>query len=204
MSARKKAADAPTIPEQSDEARKATLTNAPKGLGTATGVEHERLFGDQEDRIKNLESRGSTVPIAGGDEIKADFAASESAAPVGAQAQPANWTSNGVLPPNMVASPSGPVPVSSVTSSIEEAQKRSEENLKSHEDFVLRSGGEKLSRDRIEGLQAADLRAIAHDRGYDLGEYAGNRVTRRRFIEAQDGETVGGEGSGETGAAATE
>lgn len=188
---RKKQDEGPESPEpQSEEAREKILMQAAGGLGTATGQARANLLGEEQERIDNLESRGSTQPIAGGDQIQSDYPANDTEnKPIGAQAQPSAFTSNGSLPVNMVPSPSGLVPASTVAGSLEDASKAVEKANKERDDLILRSGAKKLSRAQIEAMSAADLRAVAHDRGYDIGEYAGSRRTRARFLEAQQKDT---------------
>lgn len=174
------------VPQQSDEARQAILEKSSAAPISAVGSARDFALGQQEERIKNLDSRGSTVPIAGGDGLKADYAEFTPGAPVGAQAQPMNFTTNGGLGATLVGSPSGPQPVSAFTSDPAEAQKRLEETLKSHDDFFLTRGGfKKLSRAQVEQMSPADLRAVASDRGYDIGDNAGSRLTRKRFLSEQ-------------------
>lgn len=206
MGKKKETEDNLTIEPQSEEAREKVLHQATGGLGTATGQAKANLLGHEDERLEGLASRGSEVPIAGGDQIKADYPEHEGAKPIGNQAVPAAFTTNGSLPLNMVPSPSGPVPASTVAGDQAAAAQAVRRANKERDDLILRSGAKKLSREQIEGMNAADLRAVAHDRGYDLGDYAGSRVTRRRFIEAQgkDSITEGGEaatGDGQGGEA---
>lgn len=202
----KDSGDSLSVPPQSEEARKQVLANSSAGGASAVGQARAHLLGEEQERLDNLESRGSTQPIAGGDEIKADYPPHEGAKPIGAQAQPAAFTTNGSLPVNMVASPSGLVPAAAVTGDPEHAAQLVRDANEARDDHILRSGAKKLSRNQIEGMSALELRAVAHQRGYDIGEYAGSRTTRRRFIEAQgkdeltpsvEGETAGTVNGGE-------
>lgn len=52
-------------------------------------------------------------------------------------------------------------------------------------EVILKSGHKKISRSTIESMIGADLRAVAHDRGYDIGQ-GGTRTSRLRFIAAQN------------------
>lgn len=45
--------------------------------------------------------------------------------------------------------------------------------------------GYKIPDEVLEGMSSADLRAVAHDRGYDLGNDGGKTVSLRRFQAAQ-------------------
>jgi hypothetical protein len=180
--------EAPEYPLQSEETRERVLNHAPSGEGTATGLALQDLNGEHDERLANLESRGSTQPIAGGDQIKADYPPNKAAKPVGAQAEPAIYTSNGTLPVGHVPSSSGLVPVAATGRTGQDAVKAVDDSLKSLADHENRPNNRKLSDAEIERLNAPDLRAIAYTRGYDIGEYAGARTTRRRFREQQKGD----------------
>lgn len=43
-----------------------------------------------------------------------------------------------------------------------------------------------LTREQLESMSKAEVRAVAQDRGYDLPESAGRAVIVERFLEAQD------------------
>lgn len=175
-------ADAPI---QDEETRKKILQNSTAGGQTAVGRARDAHLGDQAERIADLPG-GSEIAFAGGDSLPKDFPDHKPGAPVGAQAQPANYTTNGSLPLNMVASPSGLVPASAVSVDPAIAAQRVQEGMDSLKAFTHRTGGyDRLSRAQIEGMSAGDLRAVASQRGYDIGEYAGSRATRKRFIAAQ-------------------
>lgn len=182
--AKAKAPEVPETPVQSDEVRAKLLRNSSAGGDTAVGNERARLQAIEDGEEEFDGPGGSEIPIAGG-EPQADAPAFEAAEPIGAQAQPSNFTTNGSLPVNQVASPSGLVPVSAVTQDATQGAKLVQENLDSHAKAVLRSGAQKLSRAKIESMTAGDLRAVAHDRGYDIQEGSGTRSTRRQFIAAQ-------------------
>lgn len=168
---------------QSDEAREKVLAQSATGGGTATGQAREHFLGEETERIEGLKSRGSEVPIEGGD--PQPDAVQPGQPPRGNQAQPSAFVSNGSLPVNMVPSGSGLVPVSSVTSDPETAKELVDTAARARDEHILRSGFRKLSRAKVESMTAGELRAVASDRGYDIGEYGGNRITRQRFLEAQ-------------------
>lgn len=174
----------PDTPIQDDATRDRILQNSAAGGDTAVGNERRRKLSEADgDEFDG--PGGSELEIAGG-EPQSDHAPFEAPAPVGAQAQPSNFTTNGSLPVNMVASPSGLVPVSAVTSDPAQGAQLVQDNLDITSRAVLKSGAQKLSRAKIESMTAGDLRAVAHDRGYDLGsDNAGSRTTRRAFIAAQ-------------------
>lgn len=193
--------DLPDTPVQSEEVRNKIVRNSAAGGDTAIGNERRRLRQEEDDEGFDGPG-GSEQPIAGG-EPKADFPAFEASAPVGAQAQPANLTTNGSVPVNHVASPTGPIPVSAVTADPHRGAQLVQDNLDETERAVLRTGAKKLSRSQIESMSAGDLRAVAADRGYDIGEYAGTRSTRQRFIRAQQEDDDAASDEGGSDAAAT-
>jgi hypothetical protein len=174
-------------PIQDDETRNKILANSTAGGQTAVGRAREaHLSDDQAKKIADLPG-GSELPIAGGDSLPKDFPDHTPGAPVGAQAQPANYTTNGSLPLNHVATPSGLVPASAVSADPAIAAQRVQDTMDAHKVAVLRTGSDqRISRAKIESMNAGDLRAVASQRGYDIGDYAGTRATRRRFIAAQN------------------
>lgn len=185
MADKKKQAEL-NAPIQDEETRTKVLQNSTAGGDTAVGRARDFHLGDQEDRTADLPG-GSEIPVAGGDQLVGDFADQTPVKPIGAQAETAIYTTNGTLPVNMVPSPSGLVPASAVTADPAEARRRTQEALDAHADSVHRTGGyERLSRNQIESMSAGDLRSVAQQRGYDLGDYAGSRATRRRFIAEQN------------------
>jgi hypothetical protein len=155
---------------------------AQTGTGTATGQEARRRAGDEE--VPKGKERGSTVksstPVP-----KADYLG-EGQAPIGRQKEEAIFVANGQIDPSFVASPSGPIPVSAVTSTPEEAEKRIEQQKKSiAESNKPFTRGRRLSDEEISRMNGAELRAVAHDRGYDVSPNAGTRGTRAAFADAQ-------------------
>lgn len=175
-------------PVQSDEAREATLAGVSTGGLTASGHAAAQLDEENSDekRISELESRGSTTPIAEGDSLVADYAGNDSQKPVGLMAEKASFVKNGSLPAGQLPTPTGLMPASALATSPEDANKRLEEHVKTLNGRSRTLEYQKLSRAQIDAMSGAELRAVAHDRGYDLGDQAGNRATRKRFIEAQN------------------
>lgn len=189
---------APEAPVQSEEARNKILANSTAGRNTAIGQEREALLKEQEGEDESeRESDGSTIPIVGG-EPQGDYAAVTPKEPTGAQAQPAIVSTNGTIPVNHVASPTGPIPVSAVETDPEAAAKRAEAHLTTADKQTIRAGYEKLSRNKVESMSPGDLRAVASDRGYDIGDYAGSRATRKRFLDAQNKDSAFEGGDSET------
>lgn len=181
------------LPVQDEETRKNILAATPISDATATGKERARLHEDADANIPEGEDQGSKVPIAGGDELIPDAEGPQQ--PVGGQTQPAIMTPNGSLPLGMVGSPSGPVPVGALGLPPHEANKRLREAVGASGRPAVHEGFERVPRSVIENASAASLRAAAQDRGYDIGPEAGARVTRARFIEAQNKAFGGEEGS---------
>lgn len=172
--------DAPKTSKPSVETKQAAAAVPPTratGPESATGA----AIAAATHEIPKGDDRGSKVEIAG--DIRPD---SEREAQ-GAQTQAARFTSNGQLPHNMVASPSGSVPVGLVASSPEDAKKRVDEANKAHDDAVAaRKKLKKLDAATINRLTGAELRAIGEQRGYVMSAYAGTRTMRTLFTEAQN------------------
>lgn len=155
------------------------------GSGTASGQEAARRAEGTDDNIPQGKDRGSTndpgeVPGKTGDLV------GDPHPPVGPQTEAAIFVPNGAIERNMVASPSGPVPVAAVTSSAEEAEKliekRNEDLSKQFKGFKR---GKRLSDVQINQMNGAELRAVATDRGYDISHSAGTRGTRAAFAQLQ-------------------
>lgn len=188
----KKKDEAPETPRQSEEARNAVIARSAAGRQTAIGQARADFIAENSDDEKPEIPGGYTEPIAGGDPTPDNDGPTE---PQGAQADPAILTTNGTIPVNMLPSPGGLVPVSAVVADPHQGAKLVQENYDATEKQLLRSGTERLSRAKIESMNAGDLRSVASDRGYDIGDRAGSRMTRERFIAAQNKDTVasGGE-----------
>lgn len=100
-----------------------------------------------------------------------------------AQTEPAIMTPSGSLPHGFVSSPSGPVPASAAGGAaalVEYGKKLAAEGKakgpRKHE---------RLTEDRVRGLSKASIRAVATDRGYDLGPEAGRQAMASAFLKAQ-------------------
>lgn len=145
----------------------------------ATGEETATGAALAQHEIPQGEDRGSKVEIVGGTPTPDD------GSPKGLQAQPAQFTSNGSLPPNKVPTSSGLVPVSAVASTPEDAKKR----IDARRDQIAQENEERnslrhLSDADLAKLGGAEIRAIAHQRGYELPA-AGTRTARAAFSAAQ-------------------
>lgn len=150
------------------------------GPESATGV----ALADQS--IPKGKDRGSSIEPEGG-HPKPDVEAPKAK---GAQLEPARFTSNGQLPHNTVAGPSGPVPVSALGLSAEDSAAKVEQTNQAHDDFVnRREQKQRLTHETIQRLSPQDLRAIGAQRGYSVPETGGVRAVRQAFIEAQDSDT---------------
>lgn len=151
------------------------------GTGTATGMAIQDGMGDQD--IPKGKDAGSPQKIDGGDP-PADLLGKPGKAR-GLQAEPAIFSSNGEIPSNHVASPSGPVPVAAVAGSPEEAKKAVERHREQHKRYVeSRAEHKVLDENTINRLSKTELRAIGDARGYDM-PVAGTRATRAAFSDAQ-------------------
>jgi hypothetical protein len=151
-----------------------------RGAESATGTAIAEA--GRTDRPEG-EDRGSRVPIEGG-QPPAD--ALEIHPNTEKQGEPARFTSNGQLEANTVGSPTGPVPVSTVASTPEEAKKIIEKRDRDHDEYVKqRKGNRKLSDQEIATLGRAELSAIASHRGYEIRQ-GGTTTTRAEFQRAQE------------------
>jgi hypothetical protein len=166
---------------QTEEQRARVLgSSSATGGNTATGVAMRELSGEREENAPKGEERGSTREIAG--EPRPDTDPGE---PQGAQAEPANYATNGSLPIGMVPSNVGLVPGAALGLDRDETRRRAEESLASLAPKSAEEGYRALTRAEIERATAPELRAIAHDRGYEMPNTPGGRSNRRAFIEAQ-------------------
>lgn len=154
----------------------------------ATGPESATGAALEDRPIPQGEDRGSKVEPEGG-WPKPDAEGPEN---VGAQTEPARFTSNGQIPHNTIPSPTGAVPVGATGLSAEDARARVEEANQAHDDYVAKRGqaAARLSNETISRLHVAELRAIALQRGYALDEFAGTRRARQQFRDAQDQDPV--------------
>jgi hypothetical protein len=148
---------------------------------TATGMQIQHESGKQD--IPSGKEAGSQVPIVGGDPTPD---AEGPQKPRGQQAKPALFSSNGSIAADMVASPSGLVPISATVATQEEAEKKLTERVDEHKRHVQRTNRQRRLDDATVGrLTHPELRAIGEARGYELPQ-GGNRTTRAAFLRAQD------------------
>lgn len=160
-------------------------TTAFAGVGSASAQAQRQDAGLEE--IPEGEERGSTLDAGQGD-VVADGSGNETQSPTGLQAEAAQFTTNGSVLGNMVASPTGPVPVSMVAGSPEEAQKVLEDRKAAIErENEGRNPDRRFSEEEVNLMDGGTLRAIAARRGYNLPG-AGTRGARREFIRLQEGD----------------
>lgn len=154
-----------------------------QGGTTATGTEASVRSGEQDERIDALESRGGPEPE---EDIKPDAIAAKAPKNVGLQKESAEFVVNGSIPPNSVASNSGLVPVGAIVGSAEDAEARVEEQKdRVANERKATSRRRRLTDADIEKHSGAELRAVAHDRGYEISDSAGTRAIRRMFATQQ-------------------
>lgn len=97
-------------------------------------------------------------------------------------------TSSGTLSPREVGSPSGPVPVSVVTSDPKQADKLVKEVHTEEQPYRSSGDGQKIDKDLLDTLRPAEIRSVASDRGYkDVADMTtGSRSTlASAFLRAQ-------------------
>lgn len=158
-----------------------TAERAATGVGTATGREAIRRQDETEG--------GRATETGHDDEIEgahADYLG-EGKPPVGTQTEPSMFVSNGAIQPNMVPSPSGPVPISTVARSQEHANQINESRTQQISDsYNNTSARQRITDEKLARMTRAEIAAVAFDRGYDISSAAGGRATRSLFKAAQD------------------
>jgi hypothetical protein len=174
---------------QPEEARERNLETAPAGTNTATGLAQR-----EDDKIAQLddldtEERGADEELIGEAQESGDYIAGEGQELLGLQAEKSAFATNGSIPPRMVASPSGLIPVSAVAFSPDAAEERLlQQREVEYDAAAARDRYEAISEERIRGMSGAEARAVMHDRGYmsanDSLELS-NRAARRALINAQ-------------------
>lgn len=100
------------------------------------------------------------------------------AGPIGQQAEAAFFTRNGSIPANTIPSPSGPVPASVI------ADKETRERAIKAAREGARTSRRRVSDELAARMSPAELRAVAHDRGYE-GVEGGRSAVLRKFLDAQ-------------------
>lgn len=111
-------------------------------------------------------------------------AVKEGQGPIGQQQDAAFFTRNGSIPGNSVPSPSGPVPASTIPD--EASRNAAVEAARAGATRARqgRTGRFRISDEAAGRLSPAELRAVAHDRGYG-GVEGGRQSILRKFLEEQ-------------------
>lgn len=153
------------------------------GDNTATGQAKKQRSGEQEE-AKEEDTREIPESVSA---IKPDYLASEANEPVGLQAEEASFLPNGSVEHGMVASNSGFVPAASIAKDAEHFDKLVEKQKADLKEGLrsVRSGRTALTDEQIDKMSGAELRAVAHDRGYDISDTMGTRGSRAAFSKAQ-------------------
>lgn len=178
-------------------------TSAPKTDSKATDAAKQR-----SDAAQKAQSTAKVDPIAQASALRASGVqpGSGTAAAIAAAGSPggvetagespktadeveapaAVITPSGQIPHGMIPSPSGPMPAANIADPVA-AQKAQDAALLSAHAHAQRGlrGHRKLTREQLAGMGRAEIRAVATDRGYDLGE-GGRRVSIANFLKAQD------------------
>lgn len=105
--------------------------------------------------------------------------------PVGMQAEAAFFTKNGSVDGNSIPSPTGPVPAGLIADDKlrEQAIRQARQGaVDAH--AGLSTGRMRLSDEAVQRMSPAELRAVAHDRGYENVD-GGRRAVQARFLAAQ-------------------
>lgn len=141
---------------------------------TATG----NALAEDTRELPTGKDRGSTAPGAG-------EATETGGKATGAQAEAAQFSTNGSLPNRRLPTPSGPVPASAIHKDKDAADKAVEQHEEEVATAAAGNGGQKISEATVGRLGKQELRAIAVTRGYDIPMEAGTRGTRNAFLKAQ-------------------
>lgn len=159
---------------------------------TATGMQIQHESGQQF--IPKGKDAGSPVPIQG-KEPEPDFLGKGNK-PTGLQAEKALFVSNGSVPSDVVATPTGPQPIGAIATSPEHGEQLMKDHREQHQRFIDKTKAparHRLDEATIGRLTRAELKAIGDQRGYDIPD-AGTRATRAAFLRDQgnDKEITGG------------
>jgi hypothetical protein len=154
---------------------------------SATGQAVRQALGQEE--VPKGKERGA--PQSQGQKDAKPDLIGKGGKPTGLQKEKAIFSSNGEIPSDMVASPSGLVPMHTAAGGDEDKmQQMVEDRRDEHERYVERRSvmrTKRLSNATIDRLGHAELRAIGEQRGYTL-PVAGARSTRAAFARAQEGD----------------
>lgn len=141
----------------------------PATASTASGLAALGSPEGKETAVTNDSNRG----------IKPD-AVHEGSAPIGAQREAAFFTPGGSIPGGSIPSPSGPVPASVIG---DDAAR--EAAIKAARAGAVQTNGRfRISDEAARRMSPAELRAVAHDRGYQ-GIEGGRRSVQTKFLAEQ-------------------
>lgn len=161
------------------------------GAESATGT---AIAEARRDDIPQGEDRGSKVAIEGG-EPQPDYLDDGTANKN--PEEPAVFSSNGQILPGTAPSPSGPVSVSATGANAlggAEAGVKAPDSpsIQAQKDFNAQraaaqeeSKADVLDEQTVSRLSKTDLRAIGHQRGYDMPDTGGTRTMRAAFLAGQ-------------------
>jgi hypothetical protein len=180
--------------ETQDKAvRSAEIAKSASGTATATGQAREHDSGKEDERLKGADKH----PQPEGAPEGGDFAKVNYAQPQGLQAEPANFSVTGTIPAEVVSSPGGFVPLSSVSEGDRYARLESTYGKQPIGDQL-----ERLTEEDLEGMDGPSVRAVGHQRGYKMPEQAGSRTMRATFLREQENDERFAEEKGKKGLAA--
>lgn len=155
------------------------LTRQGVAPSSATAAGHAAA-GSPESQADKSQQKGG----AGAEDAQPD-ATQPGQGPVGMQQEAAFFTRNGSIEGNSIPSPTGPVPAGLIADDKLREQAIQAARQGAVDSHAGQSTGRfRLSEEAIVGMSPAELRAVAHDRGYrDID--GGRNAVRTRFIEAQ-------------------
>jgi len=160
-------------PLQSEEARREVLERTGTGASASGQAREDMLRDDNGDDPLNTEGddRGSTVPIA---------EPPEEGKPL-EKGRDAIMLTNGVLRAGRVATPGGPMPASAFPDG---AARLARQQEAINEPYPRSGDGTALTDEQMARMSAAELRAVAIDRGYPILP-GGKRATLAAFQKHQ-------------------
>ena len=162
---------------QTEEARRAELSRAAPHGATATGQALHK--GEEDDRLSG-HPRGALQEPESGPE-GGDFGEGTPAKPRGLQAEEATYIHSGTVPPNMVSSPGGLVPVGAVPESERDARLQTTLGKS-----AIGGDRRKLTEDEVAQIDGPSIRAIGVQRGYRMDGQFGSRSARAEFLRQQE------------------
>jgi hypothetical protein len=169
------------------EASKGSITEAPDSKVTDAIRDESQARQDASDAAQKAAPTGKDIPELAAENIRGDQTAISkphqpkdlaSLKASGAQLEPALIAKDGgSVPHGFVPSPAGPVPASSVGNAAEALAKHGE-TLKRE------AAGDDVTEEQLSRMNKHEIRSVAHDRGYKIGE-GSQRSLSARFLDAQ-------------------